>query len=98
MMVQIHNPSTQEVEAEESEVHNAYIRTQERWLGMAVHPLIPVLGSRGRESPVSSKPVWSTKRVPGQPGLLHGETPSQKAKNKQKRKERKKRENPEKYT
>ena len=32
------------------------------------------LGGRGRQISVSSRTAWSTKQVPGHPGLLHRET------------------------
>ena len=48
-------------------------------------PLIPALGRQREEDLMSSRPVWSTKPVLEQPGLLHREALSWKTKGKKKK-------------
>ena len=47
-----------------------------------VHAFNPSTQETGRQMSVSSRPAWSTERVPGQPRELHRETLSQKTKQK----------------
>lgn len=42
-------------------------------LGMMTHASLLALGKQNRQISVSLRPLWSTERLPGQPGL-HSET------------------------
>jgi hypothetical protein len=39
-----------------------------------IHIFNPSTGRKRQTDSVSSRPAWSTKEVPGQPGLIHIET------------------------
>jgi hypothetical protein len=56
--------------------------------GVVAHAFNPSTWEAEAGEFLSSRPAWSTERVPGQPGL-HRETLSRKTKKKKKKKERK---------
>ena len=60
---------------------------------MVAHTFNPSTREAEIGGSLSSKSAWSTERIPGQPGLLHRETLSQKkSKKRKKRKEERRRE------
>lgn len=57
----------------------------------AFHAFHSNLGSRGKQTSISSRTAWSTKRVSGQPWLLHRETLYWETKKKERKEKKRKR-------